>query len=112
MRSIEDIIDCQGGNEMRSIEDLIDCQEGKEEERRLYESLVNSAESSYQQRELVEEDQKCILIIGGIQIVLQKLVQVLHMRRWCNMNPRKRPWGQMILKLTMYVMQVQQRKDS
>jgi hypothetical protein len=66
MRSIEDLIDghegnseisyCQGGNEMRSIEDLIDCKEGrmeildfhvrKGEERRLYESLMNSVESS------------------------------------------------------------------
>jgi hypothetical protein len=60
---------------MRSV-DLIDCQEGrreipyfqvgKEEERRLSESLMNSVESSYQQGELVEEDQKCIMIIGGI----------------------------------------------
>jgi hypothetical protein len=90
MRSIEDLIDCQegssgisyfqGGNKMRSIEDLIDCQEGrreipdcqvgKGEERRLSESLMNSAESSYQQGELVDEDHKCILIIGGIQIFL------------------------------------------
>jgi flagellar biosynthesis GTPase FlhF len=31
---------------------------------------MNSAESSYQQGELMEEDQKCILIIGGIQIFL------------------------------------------
>jgi hypothetical protein len=64
---------------MRSV-DLIDCQEGrreisdfqgrKGEERRLSESLMNSAESSYQQGELMEQGQKCILIIGGIQIFL------------------------------------------
>jgi hypothetical protein len=55
-----------------------------------------------------EEDQRCILMIGGsknsCQVAKQSLVQVLHMRRWCNKNPRKRPWGQMILKLTMSVM--------
>jgi hypothetical protein len=62
---------------MRSV-DLIDFQEGKREspyfhvgkgeEGRLSESLMNLAENSYQQGELVEEDQKCTLIIGGIQI--------------------------------------------
>jgi pyruvate/2-oxoglutarate/acetoin dehydrogenase E1 component len=31
---------------------------------------MNSAESSYQQGELMEKDQKCIMIIGGIQIFL------------------------------------------
>jgi hypothetical protein len=31
---------------------------------------MNSAESSYQQGVLMEEDQRCVLIIGGIQIFL------------------------------------------
>jgi hypothetical protein len=67
---------CQEGNEMGSLEDLIDCQVGREEnpilpggqgrEMRLSESLMNSEVSSYQQeRELREEDQKSILMIGG-----------------------------------------------
>jgi hypothetical protein len=43
---------------------------GKEEDRRLSEGLMNSTESLYQQGELMEEDKKCILIIGGIQIFL------------------------------------------
>ena len=43
---------------------------GKEEERRLFEILMNSTESSYQQGKLVKKDHKRILIIGGIQISL------------------------------------------
>jgi hypothetical protein len=65
MRSVEDLIDCQEGRR-----EIPDCQVGKEEERRLSESLMNSAESSYEQRELVEKEHKWILIIGGIQIFL------------------------------------------
>jgi hypothetical protein len=75
----DESLDCQVGNEMRSI-DLIDCEEGrreipyfqvgKGEERILSESLMNSAEISYQQGELMEQDQRCILIIGGIKIFL------------------------------------------
>jgi hypothetical protein len=65
MRSIEDLIDCRRAEEKSQISRW-----EREEERRLSESLMNSAESSYQQGELVEEDQKCILIIGGIQIFL------------------------------------------
>jgi hypothetical protein len=103
------------GNEVRSIEDFIDCQEGNNEnsyfqvgkgsKMRLSESLKNSEESSYQQGMLTsgreaeershlyeyscgfvdhvneddeklntstvkEEYQMCILIIGGIKIFL------------------------------------------
>jgi hypothetical protein len=79
-RSSNESSNCQVGNEMGSLEDLIDfqesrrkipsCQVGKGSERRLFESLMNSAESSYQQGELVEVDQRSILIIGGIEIFL------------------------------------------
>jgi hypothetical protein len=62
---VKDLIDYQEGRS-----EIPDCQVGKGEERRLSESLMNSAESSYQQGELMEEDQKCILIIGGIKIFL------------------------------------------
>jgi hypothetical protein len=68
------------GNERISSEDLIDCQEGrgeipifqvgKGEEMRLSESLKNSVGSSYQQGVLTEEDQRSVLIIGGIRIFL------------------------------------------
>jgi hypothetical protein len=68
------------GNEMRSLEGLIDCQEGREEisycqvgkgeKMRLYESLMNSGMSSDQREELVEKDQRNLLIIGGIEIFL------------------------------------------
>jgi hypothetical protein len=43
---------------------------GKGSERKLFESLMNSAESSYKKGELVEVDQWSILIIGGIEIFL------------------------------------------
>jgi hypothetical protein len=88
-RSVDDLIDCQEGSDGSSScqvgngersGDLINyqvgrkkipsCQVGKGEERRLFESFMNSAKSSYQQGELVEKDHKCILIIGGIQIFL------------------------------------------
>jgi hypothetical protein len=88
---------CQEGNEMRSLEDLIDYQEGREEipycqvgkgeQMRLNESIMNSGMSldqreeltekmsskvsSYQHGQLIEkEDQKSILMIGGIRIFL------------------------------------------
>jgi hypothetical protein len=46
--------------------------EEKKEEMRLSESLMNSEKSSDQQGALIgeEEDQRCILIIGGISIFL------------------------------------------
>jgi hypothetical protein len=89
MRSLWDLIDCQEdsreisccqeGNEMGS-KDLIDCQEGSRKfpifqvgrgtEVRLSESLMNSEVSSDQREELTGEDQKGILIIGGIEIFL------------------------------------------
>jgi hypothetical protein len=104
-RSSNESSDFQVGNEMGSWEDLIDfqesrgeetpsCQVGEENEGRLSESLMNSAESSYQQGVLIgedsygfaehvneddekldtltiqEEDQRNILIIGGIEIFL------------------------------------------
>jgi hypothetical protein len=43
---------------------------GKGSERRLFESIMNSAESSYHKGEMVEVDQRIILIIGGIEIFL------------------------------------------
>jgi hypothetical protein len=88
-RSTEDIIKFhvgrggneyfQEGNEMGSDKDLIYCEEGKngnsnfqvgkENEMRLFESLINSEESSYQQEvSTKEEDQRHIIIIGGINI--------------------------------------------
>jgi hypothetical protein len=71
---------CQVGNDMRSLEDLIDYQEGREEipyfqvgkgeQMRPCESLMNSEVSLDQQGELMEKDQRCILIIGGIEVFL------------------------------------------
>jgi hypothetical protein len=80
IRSLE-VSSCQQGvlMEMGSI-DLIDyqvdsrkipcCQVGKGEQMGLYNSLMNSEESSDQQEELIEEDQKRILMIGGIKVFL------------------------------------------
>jgi hypothetical protein len=71
----------QEGTEMGSI-DLIDyqvgrgrgetsyCQEGKGEQMRPCESLMNSEVSSHQQGERTEKDQRCLLIIGGIEVFL------------------------------------------
>jgi hypothetical protein len=107
-RSVEDLINCQGGrselssfqvgNERRSVDglidfqegsdgsssfqvgngersgDLIDCQVGREKIPSCQVGKgeeMNSVESSYQQGVLMEEDQRCVLIIGGIQIFLQ-----------------------------------------
>jgi hypothetical protein len=53
-----DLIDCQVGREK-----IPSCRVGKGEE-------MNSAEISYQQEVSMEEDQRCVLIIGGIQIFL------------------------------------------
>jgi hypothetical protein len=71
--------DCQVGNEMGS-RDLIDCQVGSKKfpncqvgrgkEMRLSESLMNSEESSDQQGVLTGENQKIILMIGGIRVFL------------------------------------------
>jgi hypothetical protein len=82
MRSMEDVINFQErngelsnfqvGNEVRS-DDLIDCQEGRGEIPIFQVGKgedMNSSRSSYQQGELMEEDQRSILIIGGIQIFL------------------------------------------
>jgi hypothetical protein len=76
-----EILDCQVGNEMGS-NDLIDCQVGsrkfpnfhmgKGKEVRLSESLMNSEESSDEQGVLTGEDQKRILIIGGIEVFLPR----------------------------------------
>jgi hypothetical protein len=78
--SSEESSDFQVGNEMGSLEDLIDCQMGrtkipdfqvgKGEEMRLSDSLMNSEVSLDQQGEMMEEDQKYILIIGGIEVFL------------------------------------------
>jgi hypothetical protein len=57
------LIVCQEGRE-----EIPCCQVGKGEQMRLYESLMNSEVSSYQQGQLTEkEDQKRILMIGGIE---------------------------------------------
>jgi hypothetical protein len=45
-------------------------QEGKGEKMRPCESLMNSKVSSYQRGELIEEDQKSILMIGRIEVFL------------------------------------------
>jgi hypothetical protein len=58
MGSLEDLIDCQKGRA-----EIPDFQVGKGKK-------MNSAESSYKQGELMEEDHRNILIIGGIQIFL------------------------------------------
>jgi hypothetical protein len=60
-----DLIDYQDGRTEIPI-----FQVGKGEERRLSESLMDSVESSYQQGDMIEEDKKCILIIGGIEIFM------------------------------------------
>jgi hypothetical protein len=76
--------DLQEGNGERSSNDLIDCQEGsgetsdfqvgKENEKmRLSESIKNSEVISYQQEVMMEEDKRCILIIGGIIVFLPKI---------------------------------------
>jgi hypothetical protein len=59
------LIDCQVGSRK-----FPGCQVGKGEKMRLCESLMNSEESSGQQGVLIGEDQKSILIIGGIEIFL------------------------------------------
>jgi hypothetical protein len=66
MGSWEDLIDCQESRGKK----ILSFQVGEESEGRLFESPMNSAESSYQQGELMEEDQRSILIIGGIEVFL------------------------------------------
>jgi hypothetical protein len=60
-----DLINCEEGRS-----EILDFQVGKREERRVSESLMNSVVSSYQKGVLIEEDHRCILIIGGINIFL------------------------------------------
>jgi hypothetical protein len=91
MISIEDIIDCQ-----ESRGEILDCQVGKGIRMRLFESLRSSEVSLGQQGVLIdedscgfvdhvneddeklntstikEEDQRCILIIGGIRLFLPR----------------------------------------
>jgi hypothetical protein len=92
LRSLRDLIDCQEGSrefpifqvgkgtEMGSV-DSIDCQEGsrkipifqvgRDKQMRLSEGLINSEVSLDQQMQLTEEeDQRNLLMIGGIQIFL------------------------------------------
>jgi hypothetical protein len=60
------------GNEERS-GDIIECQVGREKIPSFRVGKgeeMNSAEISYQQEVLVEEDHRCVLIIWGIQIFL------------------------------------------
>jgi hypothetical protein len=61
----EDLIDCQEGNRK-----FPNYQEGRGKKMRLCESLMSSEMSSHQPEELIREDQKGILMIGGIQIFL------------------------------------------
>jgi hypothetical protein len=62
-----DLMDCQVGNRK-----FPNCQVGKGKEMRLSESLMNSEESSDQQGVLTGENQKIILIIGGIRVFLPR----------------------------------------
>jgi hypothetical protein len=71
---------------------------------------MKSVESSYQQRVLMEEDQRCVLIIGGIQIFLQNSpaeanTSVSH-EEVVQQEYNKEAWSQMLLNITMSVMQV------
>jgi hypothetical protein len=64
----------------------------------------------------VEEDQRCVLIIGGIQIFLpnsptETNTRVAH-EEVVQQESKKEAMGQMILKITVSVMQVQQKKDN
>jgi hypothetical protein len=72
-RSTEDLSDCQMSNKMGS-EDLIDCQEESREIPYFQEGKgeqMNSELSSYQQMQQIErEDQRDLLMIGGIGIFL------------------------------------------
>ena len=91
MRSLQDLTNChedsqgishcQVGNGSRSLQDLIDCQEGsrkipicqvgRDEQMRLSEGLIKSEVSLNQPEELIEEeDQRSLLMIGGIQVFL------------------------------------------
>jgi hypothetical protein len=66
------LLDHQVGNETRSV-DFIDFQESRGEipDFQMGQGKeMNSAESSYQQGVLMEEDQRCVLIVGEIQIFL------------------------------------------
>jgi hypothetical protein len=93
--------DFQVGNEMGSLEDLIDCQVGREEipyfqvgkgeKMRHAKSLMNSEVSSDQRGELTEKDQRCLLIIGGIEVFLphspveaKNVLQMQQQRRTTN----------------------------
>jgi hypothetical protein len=66
----EESLGFQVGNGGDQLDDLIDCQVGREETPYFQVGKgeeMNSAESSYKQDELMEEDQRRILIIGGNQ---------------------------------------------
>ena len=60
-----DLIDCQVGNKK-----FPNFQVGKGKEMRLSESFMNSEESLDQQGVLTGENQKIIMIIGGIEVFL------------------------------------------
>jgi hypothetical protein len=62
-----DLIDCQVGSRK-----FPNFQVGRGKEMRLSKSLMNSEESSYQQGVLTGENQKSILMIGGIQLFLPR----------------------------------------
>jgi hypothetical protein len=69
----EEVSGCQEGDEMGSV-DLIDCQEGRKKISNFQmgkEENMGLEMSSYQQEEMMEkEDQKFLLVIGGIEIFL------------------------------------------
>jgi hypothetical protein len=64
---LTDLIDCQVGRERGETPYF---QEGKGDQMRPCESLMNSEVSSDQREELIEKDQRNLLIIGGIHIFL------------------------------------------
>jgi hypothetical protein len=66
MRSLEDLIDCQEGREETPY-----VQEGKREKMSPHESLMKLEVSLNQREEMTKkEDQKSILMIGGIKVFL------------------------------------------
>jgi hypothetical protein len=69
---------------------------------------MKSSKSSYQQGVLMEEDHRRVLIIGGIQILMPNIPAEANTNvapeEEMQQESRKRPWGQIILNLIVYVM--------
>ena len=136
-RSVEYLIDLQEGRkensgfqvgkeEMRQSQSLKNSKNSsgqqrvlkKKEEMRMYESLNNLRESLDQQGLLIgeEEDHRCILIIGGIDIFLSRSLveayacdsheEVMHE------SSEEYAIGPNVLKLTIYVSEVHKKKEN